>query len=99
MGVFQQPAGQVRKEGYDISMIDQWPAHVEAMKTNGLRITMADEELHLPVQAVHLCDVCSLRQEFDVVFLTAISYDSCWITEFIKPHLKPDGVLVSLQNS
>ena len=87
------------KAGYDIWMIDQWPAHVEAMKAQGIRITMPDEELHLPVRALHLCDVCSLGHQFDIVLLTAKSYDSRWLTEFIKPHLKPDGVLVSLQNS
>ncbi len=33
------------KAGYDAVLIDQWPAHVEAMKKNGLRVTMPDEEL------------------------------------------------------
>jgi 2-dehydropantoate 2-reductase len=87
------------KAGYDIWMIDQWPAHIEAMKTKGLHVAMPDEELNLPVRAVHLCDVSSLDQEFDIVLLTAKSCDSRWMAEFIKPHLKPDGVLVSLQNS
>lgn len=87
------------KAGYDVLLIDQWPAHVEAMKTKGLRVTMPDEELHTSVKAFHLCEVCTLKEKFDIVFLTAKSYDSCWMTEFIKPYLKPDGVLVSLQNS
>ena len=87
------------KAGYDVVLIDQWPAHVEAMKTEGLRVTMPDEELQTPVTAMHICDVCSLNYQFDIVFLTAKSYDSCWMTEFIKPYLKPDGFLVSLQNS
>ena len=87
------------KAGYDVVLIDQWPAHVEAMKTEGLRVTMPDEDLHTPVTAMHICDVCSLSHQFDIVFLTAKSYDSCWMTEFIKPYLKPDGYLVSLQNS
>ncbi len=87
------------KTGYDVVLIDQWPEHVEAMKANGLRVTMPDEDLHTPVRAMHICDVCCLTYPFDIVFLTAKSYDSCWMTELIKPHLKPNGVLVSLQNS
>ena len=87
------------KAGYNVVLIDQWPAHVEAMKTNGLRVTMADEELHVPVRACHLCEVCSLNMQFDIVMLVAKSYDSCWLAEFIKPHLKSDGVLLSVQNS
>jgi len=43
--------------------------------------------------------VCRLTYQFDIVFLTAKSYDSCWMAEFIKPYLKSNGVLVSLQNS
>ena len=84
---------------YDVMLIDQWPAHVEAMKADGLRITMPDEELHTPVKAIHLCEVCALNHQFDIVLLTAKSYDSSWMAQFIKPYLKPDGVLVSLQNS
>jgi 2-dehydropantoate 2-reductase len=40
-----------------------------------------------------------LRPRFDVVFLTAKSYDTHWLVEFIRPYLKEDGVLVSIQNS
>jgi 2-dehydropantoate 2-reductase len=87
------------KAGYDVTLIDQWPAHVEAMKADGLRVTMTDEDLHTPVRVIHICDVCTLTEPFDIVFLTAKSYDSCWMTELIKPYLKPGGVLVSLQNS
>ncbi len=87
------------KAGYDVVLIDQWPAHVEAMKANGLRVVMTDEDLHIPVRAYHLCELCSLNRQFDIVMLVAKSYDSCWMAEFIKPYLKPDGVLGSVQNS
>lgn len=87
------------KAGHNVSLIDQWPAHIDAMKAKGLRVIMPEEELHTPVQAVHLCEVCSLHKEFDIVFLTAKSYDTCWMVHFIKPYLKPSGVVVSIQNS
>lgn len=87
------------KAGYDVVLIDQWPAHVEAMKAGGLRVVMPDEDLHTPVRAYHLCEVCCLKRQFDIVLLAAKSHDSCWMAEFITPYLKPDGVLVSVQNS
>jgi 2-dehydropantoate 2-reductase len=87
------------KAGHNVLLIDQWPAHVETMKAHGLRIIMPGEELCTPVKAAHLCEVCTLQQQFDIVFLTAKSYDTRWMVEFIKPYLKPDGILVSLQNS
>lgn len=88
------------KAGLDVVLIDQWPAHVEAMKGNGLKINMPDETLETPVKAYHLCEVCALDLLFDIVLLTAKSYDSRWMAEFIRPYLHPEGgYLVSLQNS
>lgn len=57
--------------GHDIVLIDQWPAPVEAMKAQGLRVVMTDGELHTPVKAYHLCEVSTLNQQFDMVLLAA----------------------------
>ncbi|MBI2909278.1 MAG: 2-dehydropantoate 2-reductase [Chloroflexi bacterium] len=96
-------AADLTRAGYDVILIDQWPAHVEAMKAKGLRVTMPEEEFVAPVRAFHLCEMKDLHKapmrQFDIVFLTCKSYDSTWLAEFIKPFLKPDGVLVSVQNS
>lgn len=92
------------KAGHNVLLIDQWPAHVEAMKAHGVHVTMPKEEFVIPVQALHLCEMkglhyCTPQQQLDIVFLAAKSYDTCWMVEFIKPYLKSDGVLVSMQNS
>ena len=87
------------RAGHPVLLIDQWPAHIKAMKASGLRVIMREEELHTPVQAVHLSEVCAVRPQLDFVFLTAKSYDSHWMVEFIKPFLKPGGALISIQNS
>ena len=84
--------------GHDVVIIDQWPAHIEAMKADGLRVVMPDEQMHVAVRAYHLCEVCTLNREFDIVILAAKSYDTAWMTEFIKPYLKPDGAVVGVQN-
>lgn len=31
--------------GHDVTLIEQWPAHVEAMRSHGLRIAMPDRDL------------------------------------------------------
>tara|TARA_B100001123_G_scaffold446828_1_gene602442 strand:- start:947 stop:2002 length:1056 start_codon:yes stop_codon:yes gene_type:complete len=85
--------------GYDVTIVDQWPQHVEAMKSSGLHIEMTDLDLKIPVTAYHLCEMASVKPAFDIVFLTSKSYDTRWLAEFIKPYLKEDGTLVSLQNS
>src|SRR5262245_19959268 len=92
-------AADLINAGHDVILIDQWPAHVEAMRTNGLRINMPDRELQVPVRAYHLCDVCTLNKTFDIVLLAMKAYDARWPSEFIKPYLAPDGLLVGLQNA
>jgi 2-dehydropantoate 2-reductase len=87
------------RAGRDVTLIDPWAAHVEAMRRDGLKVTAQDEEFTVRVKAVHLGDVCSIRERFDAVFLAVKSYDSVWAAQFIAPYLRPEGVLVSAQNS
>jgi 2-dehydropantoate 2-reductase len=91
-------SADLTKAGLDVTVIDQWPAQVEAMKSGGLRIQMPDGELQVPIRALHLCDLSSANMEFDIVFLAVKSNDHRWMAEFIKPYLKSDGVLVPVQN-
>ncbi|MBT8004273.1 MAG: ketopantoate reductase family protein, partial [Rhodospirillales bacterium] len=85
--------------GLDVTLIDQWPAHVEAMKANGLHIQFPDEDLNLPVAAWHLCELAEHVPEFDVVFLAVKSYDTLWMLQLMEPYLKDNGVVIGLQNA
>lgn len=91
-------AADLARNGHDVVLIDQWPAHVEAMRAHGLHVAMPDEEIHVPVAAYHLCDVCALTRIFDIVLLVAKAYDTRWMCEFIKPYLAKDGLLIGIQN-
>jgi len=91
-------AADMTRAGHDVVLIDQWPAHVEAMRADGLTIRMPAEELHVRVTAHHLCDVCTLREKFDIVFVAVKAYDTRWICELIRPYLADDGLAVGVQN-
>ncbi len=91
-------AADLTQAGLDVTVIDQWPAHVEAMQAAGLRVTMTDNDVQTAVRALHLCDLASTALEFDIVFLAVKSNDHRWMAEYIKPRLKPDGILVGTQN-
>lgn len=84
--------------GLDVTMIDQWPAHVEAMRGDGVTVETKAGTRTTPVDAHHLCNVCELGTTFDIVLLTSKTYDTRWLTEFIRPYLAADGVLVAVQN-
>jgi 2-dehydropantoate 2-reductase len=82
----------------DVVLIDQWPAHVEAMRANGLRVAMPESELYVRVRAYHLCDIATFTAPFDVVLLVMKAYDTRWACELIMPCLAPDGMLIGMQN-
>ena len=84
--------------GLDVKLIDQWPAHIEAMRTNGLTVEMPAETVNTRVNAYHLCDIATFTEPLDVVLMLFKAYDSRWAAELIKPHLAEDGVLVGVQN-
>ncbi len=84
--------------GHDVTLIDQWPAHVQAMKMNGLHVAFKESAFHVPVKALDLCDVAGENLTFDIVLLAAKSNDTRWLAEFIKPFLKPTGTIVGTQN-
>ncbi len=84
--------------GHDVTFIDQWPAHVEAMRTHGLTVNMPTRVLHTPVKALHLCEIAEIKQAFDLVFLVVKAYDTRWAVEMIRPVLAKDGFVVGLQN-
>jgi 2-dehydropantoate 2-reductase len=84
--------------GYDITVIDQWPAQVEALKATGLHIQVPDGDVKVAMRALHLCELAAANLEFDIVLLAVKSYDCRWLAEFIKPYLRADGVLVGVMN-
>jgi len=96
--------GQLTRAGHDVTMIDQWPSHVEAMKRDGLHVIIGERdtpevEYTVPVRAHHVFEVCTIHDPFDIVFVTCKSYDTEWMARLMEPHLQRDGVMVSVQNS
>jgi 2-dehydropantoate 2-reductase len=86
------------RAGLDVTFIDQWPAHVEAMREHGLTVHFPDETQVTAVNAVHLCQVAELRTTFDIIFTSVKTYDTRWVAELVKPLMRPDSVFVGLQN-
>jgi 2-dehydropantoate 2-reductase len=91
--------GLLTKAGHDVTLVDQWPAHVEAMKTAGLRLSGTCGEHLVPVRALHLCEAQAIAEPFAAAFLAVKGYDTDWATLFVRRFLRePDGVIVDFQN-
>jgi 2-dehydropantoate 2-reductase len=88
--------------GEDVTFIDPWPEHVEAMRKDGLRIThLRDvEPFTVRPRALHLTEAQHLSKEapVDIAFVCMKSYDTAWAAMLIRQYLAPDGYIVSLQN-
>lgn len=91
--------GFLTKANVPVTLIDMWPANVEAIRSKGLKVTTLEDEFTVHPKALHLSDVSAARQQWDVVFLAVKSYDTVWSVKFIESYLAPGGFIVSSQNS
>jgi 2-dehydropantoate 2-reductase len=91
--------GRLTKAGVDVTLLEQWPEHVEALRRHGLRLTGPQGEETVKVRALHLHEAQAITEPFDAVFIAVKSYDTEWATQLGIRHLKtPDGVVVVFQN-
>jgi 2-dehydropantoate 2-reductase len=86
------------RAGLDVTLIEQWPEHVEAMRRSGVRVELPDEAIEVPVRVHHLCEVATFREPFDVVLVVMKAYDTRWSCQLIEPHVAKDGLVVGVQN-
>ena len=91
--------GMIARGGVDVTLIDQWPAHVDAIKQHGLQLSGTGGEYVVPVRALHLYEAQAIQDPFDVMFLAVKAYDTDWATLFAVRFLAPaSGVIVDAQN-
>ncbi|KQR90725.1 MAG: 2-dehydropantoate 2-reductase [Microbacterium ginsengisoli] len=84
--------------GHDVTLVEQWPAHVEAMRADGLTIETPHRTVHVDPPVLHLCELAEQRHPFDVVLMLVKAYDSRWAAELIRPHLRPTSLVAGVQN-
>jgi 2-dehydropantoate 2-reductase len=94
--------GQLAHNGFDVTLIDPWPEHIEAIRKDGLAIEGVTQEEFVRVRpkTMHLTEVQQVakRKPFDIAMVAVKSYDTEWATRLIAQYLAPDGYVVSLQN-
>ena len=72
--------GLLAKAGEDVTLIDQWPEHVDAIRRRGLRLGGTCGDHTVSITALHLHEAQSIGEPFDVVFVAVKSYDTEWAT-------------------
>ena len=49
--------------GHDVTFIEQWPAHVEAIRTNGITVNLPTRTINAKVPAFHFCQVAEIKEK------------------------------------
>ena len=94
--------GNLAHNGFDVTLIDPWPEHIETIRRDGLAIEGVTEEEFVCARpkTMHLTEVQEIAKQrpIDIAMVSVKSYDTEWATALIKQYLAPDGFVVSLQN-
>lgn len=91
--------GHLTRAGEDVSLIDPWPEHVEAIRNAGLHLSGTQGEHVVRANALHITDVQALvRKPVDIAIVCTKSYDTEWAALLIRQYLAPAGYVVSMQN-
>jgi len=90
--------GLLSKAGYDVTLVDQWPEHVEAIRKNGLIVETRAGEHRTRPNALHVHELQSADRPFDLAFVAVKSYDTDWATALIASRTRPEGLIVDFQN-
>jgi 2-dehydropantoate 2-reductase len=90
--------GLLTKAEHDVTLIDQWPEHVETIRRRGLWLTGTCGDHTIAVKVLHVHEAQSIAEPFDLLFVAVKSYDTEWATRLGVQYLKEDGLVVDFQN-
>ncbi len=85
----------MHKQGEDVTFVDAWRDHVDAMQTNGLHVDGILGPHQFDVRALHPEE---LNEPIELAFVATKSHHTDDAVRLIQPHLTPDATVVSLQN-
>lgn len=88
-------AAHLTRARHPVTVVDLVPEHVAAIRARGLRITGPVVQFTATCPAVLPAD---LNGTFDLVLLAVKAQHTETAVEMVRPHLSPDGAIVSLQN-
>ena len=92
--------GLLTKAGHDVTLVDQWPEHVEKMRSQGLKLSGTCGDHLIRVNAIHIHEMQRIAEPFEAAFVAVKSYDTEWATALAIQYLRqPDGVVVDLSGT
>ena len=96
-GIGGNVGGALAAAGLNITLIDQWPEHVDAIKRDGLVVIRGEEQFHCRPNALHLHELQRITVPFDYAFISVKAYDTEWATMLLRPYVAAEGAFVDFQ--
>ena len=92
--------GWLTHTGHDVTLLDAWTDHIDAISSGGLHLTGPHEPIivYPRVVALRESQVLAHGPPFDLVFITVKSYDTLWAAHLAKRFVAQFGCIVSAQN-
>ena len=92
-------AGEVALAGGEVSVIDAWADHVEAIRADGLRLAGPSpaEGRTARLPAWHTSESQQVAP-IDLLVLAAKAFDNQWLAPLLAPQLATDATVISAQN-
>jgi len=90
--------GCLSRAGHDVTLVDPWADHVEAVRQRGIAVTGPHEPFEARPVAVHLHEAARLPRDFDIALVAMKVYDTAWAAQLALRHLAAEGYVVAAQN-
>jgi 2-dehydropantoate 2-reductase len=93
--------GWLSHTGHDVTMVDMWDKQVETIRENGLHVYGPHDSFvaHPTMYHLHENELVAREDQFDIGFVAVKAYDTSWAATFVDKFVKPDGYIVSSQNT
>jgi len=93
--------GWLSHTGHDVTMVDMWDKQVETIRENGLQVDGPHDSFVARPTMYHLHEneLVAREDQFDIGFVAVKAYDTSWAATFVNKYVKPDGYIVSSQNT
>lgn len=83
------------RAGYDVTLVDRWAEHVEAMNTRGMTIDGVRGDMHIPVKAI---TPDQLKGPLEAILIATKAQHTADAVRDVIPHMGPGSFVVHFQN-
>jgi 2-dehydropantoate 2-reductase len=90
--------GMLARAGHDVTLVDQWTEHIDAIKREGLVVETTTAEYQTQPKALRISELQGVSEPFDLVFIAVKLYDTEWVAELMKGYAAPGAAFVVFQN-